>query len=116
MVATAAPALGQNGYYGRQDQYNQYRGSHQRFYNGAYQGGHGGDYYGNDRRYGDYDRRYHRGGIGPGKGAVIGGVGGAALGAVFGGGAKGAIVGGAAGAGIGALLGEHAQNERDRRY
>ena len=110
MAATAIPSLGQD--------YGQYhRGDHQRFYNGAYEGGRGGDYYGHDRRYDDYDRRYHQGGIGPGKGALIGGAGGAVLGAVFGGGAKGAIIGGAAGAGIGAILGQHAQDERrDRRY
>lgn len=106
MAATAVPSWGQD----------YHRGDHQRFYNGAYEGGRGGDYYGHDRRYDDYDRRYHQGGIGPGKGALIGGAGGAVLGAVFGGGAKGAIIGGAAGAGIGAILGEHAQDERDRRY
>ncbi len=116
MAATAVPSFGQ---YGRQDQYH--RGDHQQFYNGAYEGGRGGDYYGHDRRYDDYDRRYEdrreHGGIGPGKGALIGGAGGAALGAIFGGGAKGAIIGGAAGAGIGAVLGEHNQNERrEHRY
>src|ERR1700752_3138691 len=106
-VSTVTVASGQNRYD---------RGEHQRFYNGAYEGGRGGDYYGRDRRYDDYDRRYHQGGIGPGKGALIGGAGGAALGALFTGSAKGAIVGGAAGAGIGALLGQHAQDQRERRY
>ena len=106
-VSTATVASGQ---------YHYDRGAHQRFYNGAYEGGRGGDYYGHERRYDDYDRRYHQGGIGPGKGALIGGAGGAVLGAVFGGGAKGAIIGGAAGAGIGAILGEHAKNEREHRY
>jgi hypothetical protein len=70
----------------------------------------------NDR---SYDERYRRdeyehhhddGGIGPGKGALIGGAGGAALGAVFGGGLKGALIGGAAGAGLGALGGKIAQD------
>ena len=111
--------------------YNHYRydrESHRQFYSGAYEGGRGGDY-GNDRdgRYGEYDRRYHGNGnyygdpryrhdngIGPGKGALIGGAGGAVLGAILGGG-KGAFVGGAAGAGIGDILGEHAQQERRER-
>lgn len=140
VFVTAAPASGQ--YYNNQRDYNrnqynrdynrnnqyyndQYYQQHQRFYNGAYRGGRGGDY-DNDRdgRYRDYDRRYHgdngyyhQGGIGPGKGALIGGAGGAALGALFGGGAKGALIGGAAGAGIGALLGEqHQKNERREDY
>jgi hypothetical protein len=110
MAATAGPASGQNGYYNNR--------SHQHFDRGAYQGGRGGDYYGRDngRRYDDYDRRYHQGGIGPGKGALIGGAGGAALGAVFSGSAKGAIIGGAAGAGIGAILGKQAQDNRDNRW
>lgn len=114
MAATVIPVSGQNRYDQRYD-----RGSHQRFNQGAYEGGRGGDYYGrdNDRRYQDYDRHYHQGGIGPGKGALIGGAGGAALGALFTGSAKGTIIGGAAGAGIGAILGQHAQdNRRDRRY
>jgi len=87
------------------------------YYNGMRNGGRGGNYY-NDR-----DRRYHddhyrdQGGIGPGKGALIGAGGGAVLGAVFGGGLKGTIIGGAAGAGIGAVVGQAAQNNRDnRRY
>src|SRR5579875_1958923 len=109
-----ASVIPMSGQYHGQEQYQ--RGSHQQFYNGAYEGGRGGDYYGHDRRYDDYDRRYHQGGIGPGKAALIGGVGGAALGAVFSGSAKGAIIGGAAGAGIGAVLGQHAQDNRERRY
>lgn len=132
VFVTAAPASAQ--YYNNQRDYNQnqryerqnndqYHQQHQRFYNGAYQGGRGGDYgYDRDGRYRDYDRRYHgdrgyyhQGGIGPGKGALIGGAGGAALGAIFGGGAKGALIGGAAGAGIGALLGEQHQKTEDRR-
>ena len=88
------------------------------FYNGARDGSRGGYYdRGNDM---GYDRRYddrRQGGIGPGKGALIGGAGGAALGAIFGGGAKGALLGGAAGAGIGAIAGKvHQDNRRDRYY
>ena len=69
----------------------------------------------------DYDRhRYHddrnQGGIGPGKGALIGGAGGAILGTIFGGGAKGALIGGAAGAGVGAIAGKAHQNKRNRDY
>jgi hypothetical protein len=81
------------------------------FHNGLRQGGRGG-HYDDHRRYDD-DR--NRGGIGPGKGALIGGAGGAALGAIFGGGLKGTLIGGAAGAGIGAIVGNNAQNNRDRR-
>ena len=68
-------------------------------------------------RYGNDDDRYRRehGGIGPGKGALIGGAGGAALGALFGGGLKGALIGGGIGAGGGALIGKAAQNNRDNR-
>ena len=81
----------------------------------GYGGRHGGGY--NDQ----YDqRRYHgrddrnQGGIGPGKGALIGGAGGAVLGALFGGGLKGAIIGGGAGAGVGAIAGKvHQNNQRD---
>lgn len=88
-------------------------------YNGYYRGARSRHVY-NDR----YDRnyyeseRYHKAhsGIGPGKGAAIGGVGGAALGAVFGGGMKGALIGGAAGAGIGALLGKSAEDKRHEKY
>ncbi|HEY0306531.1 MAG TPA: hypothetical protein VGB94_00070 [Acidobacteriaceae bacterium] len=88
---------------------------HDDFYNGARQGGRGGHYdRGHDYR---HDDRRHDNGIGPGKGALIGGAGGAVLGLAFGGGAKGAIIGGAAGAGIGAALGANAQNNRrDRDY
>lgn len=69
----------------------------------------------NDR----YDRHYHhhdQGGIGPGKGALIGGAGGAALGAIFGGGLKGALIGGAAGAGVGAIAGKVHQDNKRRDY
>jgi hypothetical protein len=108
LIAAAGVPSGQNGYN------NGYHGQHNQFDRGAYQGGRRGDYGHDYRHYSDYDE--HRGGIGPGKGALIGGAGGAALGALFSGSAKGAIVGGAAGAGIGAILGKQAQDNRDRRY
>lgn len=65
-----------------------------------------------------YDReRYrddHRGGIGPGKGALIGGGAGAVIGGLLGGGMKGALIGGGIGAGGGALLGKaHQDNQRN---
>ena len=103
LLSTAAPLVAQNGYY-----------------NGVRQGSRGyNDQY--DRRYADRnhrdDRNYrqpNQGGIGPGKGALIGGAGGAALGALFGGGLKGAIIGGAAGAGVGAVAGKvHQDNKRN---
>lgn len=78
--------------------------------NGVRQGGRGGQYY-NDR-----DRHYqqqNQGGIGPGKGALIGGAGGAALGAIFGKSLKGTLIGGAAGAGVGAIAGGVAQSKRN---
>ena len=91
---------------------------HDQFYNGVQAGGRGGNYYNQKDR--DRDRRHSRdqGGVGPGTGALIGGAGGAVLGAVIGGGLKGTIVGGAAGAGIGAILGQANQDsKRDRgRY
>ncbi len=90
-------------------------GNRNGFYNGVQQGGRSANY-GDDRyHHGDnYNNGYqHQGGIGPGKGALIGGVGGAALGAAFGGGLKGSLIGGAAGAGIGAVAGkEHQNHER----
>jgi outer membrane lipoprotein SlyB len=69
----------------------------------------------------NYDRRRyrddrHQGGIGPGKGALIGGASGAVLGTIFGGGAKGALIGGAAGAGVGAISGKANQDRRDHDY
>jgi hypothetical protein len=84
-----------------------------KFYDGASRGGHGGNYGGGN--YYDRDRYKNRnqGGIGPGKGALIGGAAGGVLGAAFGGGVKGSLITGAAGAGIGALLGQAAQNNRD---
>jgi hypothetical protein len=87
------------------------------YYNGMRGRVQQGDY---DRYSRDDERRHHHddkgGGIGPGKAALIGGAGGAALGALFGGGLKGTLIGGAAGAGIGAIGGKLAQgNDRDRR-
>jgi hypothetical protein len=90
------------------------RGNHSNFYNGAYQGGRGGNY-NRGRDYGDRGR-YEGHGIGTGKGAAIGGAGGAALGALFGGGLKGALIGGAAGAGIGAVAGHAHQQNMKRDY
>jgi hypothetical protein len=80
------------------------------FYNGVRNGGRGGQYSDNNRHY-DNNRR-DQGGIGPGKGALIGAGGGAVLGALFGGGLKGTIIGGAAGAGIGAVVGQANQNSK----
>jgi hypothetical protein len=109
-----------------QDRHEDRRNS--KFYQGARDGGRGGDYNGRDRQdRGDnynrdynnrsYDNRgYSQGGIGPGKGAAIGAVGGAVLGAIFGGGMRGVIVGGAAGAGIGAIAGEAHRNNQRRQY
>jgi hypothetical protein len=92
------------------------------YYDGMRKGAHGGNYYNN--RDPHYYNNYHddhrqppnQGGIGPGKGALIGGAGGAVLGAVFGGGLKGTLIGGAAGAGIGAVVGQAAQNNRNNNY
>lgn len=95
------------------------RRDNREFDRGVRDGGRGGDYY--DQRYdnGRYNNGYYgnQGGIGPGKGALIGGAGGAALGAVFGHSLKGTLIGGAAGAGIGAVVGEaHQNNERNQYY
>ncbi len=98
LLSVSAPLAAQNGYY-----------------NGVRQGSRG--YSDRYDRHGRDDRRYEQrqqGGIGPGKGALIGGAGGAALGALFGGGLKGAIIGGAAGAGVGAVAGKvHQDNKRN---
>jgi hypothetical protein len=85
------------------------------YYDGMRHGTQGGNYYGkHDRPYhNDYYQQPKQGGIGPGKGALIGAAGGAALGAVFGVGLKGTLIGGAAGAGIGAVVGQSAQNKRN---
>jgi outer membrane lipoprotein SlyB len=83
------------------------------FYEGANRGVRGGNYGGG--HYHDRDRyQQNQGGIGPGKGALIGGAAGAVLGAAFGGGVKGSLITGAAGAGVGAIIGQSAQNNRDR--
>jgi len=60
------------------------------------------------------DGSYRDHGIGTGKGALIGGAGGAGIGALAGGG-KGALIGGAIGAGGGALVGHHVQTNRRNR-
>ncbi len=91
------------------------RHDNNKFYDGARRGTHGGNYGGGSYYHGNdhyYDNR-NQGGIGPGKGALIGGAAGAALGAVFGGGVKGSLITGAAGAGIGAIIGKSAQDNRD---
>jgi outer membrane lipoprotein SlyB len=100
MLNTGFPAFGQ-------------RNNDSHFYQGANRGVHGGDYgRGNYHRRDQYDNR-NQGGIGPGKGALIGGAAGAVLGAAFGGGVKGSLITGAAGAGIGAVVGQAAQNNRN---
>lgn len=136
LLLACTPMLAQRGYEGGQDHnrsssrtYQNGRGDrgyehgrnqdvrrNQNFYNGVREGGHGGQYYDPRHARDGYDERYRsRGGIGPGKGALIGGAGGAVLGAVLGGGLKGSLIGGAAGAGIGAVVGEAGQNHRDHR-
>lgn len=82
---------------------------------GGYDNGYRNTHPYNDR----YDRdRYrddrNRGGIGPGKGALIGGGAGAVIGGLLGGGMKGALIGGGVGAGGGALLGKANADRRDR--
>jgi len=91
------------------------RDQRQKYYGGMQQGVRRGDY----NRYSRDDERRHKhddgGGIGPGKAALIGGAGGAARGAIFGGGLKGTLIGGAAGAGIGAIGGKLAQGNDDKK-
>ena len=59
-----------------------------------------------------HGRRHRRhSGIGPGKGALIGGAAGTGVGALVGGG-KGALIGGAIGAGGGAVAGKANQDHR----
>jgi outer membrane lipoprotein SlyB len=102
ILSSGFPAIGQGG-----------RNNDSRFYQGASQGVHGGNYgQGRYHEHTHYDNR-NQGGIGPGKGALIGGAAGAVLGAAFGGGVKGALITGAAGAGIGAVVGQTAQNNRN---
>jgi hypothetical protein len=84
---------------------------------GRYDNGYRGTHPYDDR----YDRgRYrndNRGGIGPGKGALIGAGAGALLGGLIGGGMKGALIGGAVGAGGGAIVGKaNADNRHQRDY
>jgi hypothetical protein len=88
------------------------------FYEGARRGAQGGNYGQGNYHGGNhhYDDNRNQGGIGPGKGALIGGAAGAVLGAAFGGGVKGSLITGAAGAGIGAIIGQSAQNNRDNNY
>jgi outer membrane lipoprotein SlyB len=102
---------------------NHHQNNDNAYYNGMRNGTRGGNYYNNrDPHYNNnynynndrnYQNDHRQGGIGPGKGALIGGAGGAVLGAVFGGGLKGTLIGGAAGAGIGAVVGQAAQNNRN---
>jgi hypothetical protein len=95
------------------------RDQRQKYYGGMQQSVRRGNY----DQYSRDDERRHKhdsgGGIGPGKAALIGGAGGAVLGAVFGGGLKGTLIGGAAGAGIGAIGGKLAEgnnNNNDRHH
>ena len=90
---------------------------HRQFYSGMRDHVRDNRYNERYRQY-EYDRYHNQGGIGPGYGALIGAGGGAALGALFGGGLKGALIGGAAGAGLGALGGKLAQgdNHNDNYY
>ena len=100
---------------GQYDGSDQRRDADRHKNNGQYNNGQ----YNNDARYNDRDNNHNQqGGIGPGKGALIGGAGGAVLGALFGGGLKGSLIGGAAGAGIGAIAGKVHQNKvrRDHNY
>ena len=108
LVSTATPAplaAQQNGYYNGVRQ-----GS--RGYNDQTDQRHADRYHRGDDRY----RQPSQGGIGPGKGALIGGAGGAVLGALFGGGLKGALIGGGAGAGVGAIAGKVHQDNKNRDY
>ena len=110
------------------DQYGNRYTRYQTYSNGQYNNGqynngqnNSGQYrngrrYSRDQRYTNGDPRYNQnqGGIGPGKGALIGAGAGGILGALFGGGLKGALIGGAVGGGIGAAVGEQKQNTRRR--
>lgn len=129
LLGSVVPATAQNerqrNYYPGRDQRENFQ---DRGHDNRYNNQNRRNYYDgmNDRvRQGDYGRyaredeqRHHhddKGGIGPGKGALIGAAGGAALGAIFGGGLKGTLIGGAAGAGIGAIGGKLAQGDDDHR-
>lgn len=108
-VTTAMPATAQ---------YDRHNSRYDQGLQRGYQGRNGGynDQY--DHRHYDNRDEYNRthGGIGPGKGALIGGAGGAALGALFGGGLKGALIGGGAGAGVGAIAGKVHQDNKQRDW
>ena len=104
------------------DQYGNTYNRYQTYNNGQYSNGQynnrqyrNGQYRDSNGRYSN-DPRYNQnqGGIGPGKGALIGAGAGGILGALFGGGLKGALIGGAVGGGIGAAVGEQKQNTRRR--
>lgn len=92
LLATALPASAQNYHHRR----------HSRQYDHS-------EYRNGDRR------AYHGHGIGPGRGALIGGAGGAVVGGALGGG-KGALIGGALGAGGGAIVGKKHQDHKRRDY
>ena len=88
-------------------------------YDNGMRRGYGGGYNDqNDHRRYDSRDEYNRthGGIGPGRGALIGGAGGAALGAVFGGGLKGSLIAGGAGAGVGAITGKVHQDNKQQDW
>ena len=113
MATSAAPMVAQrDGYNGYNRGNNQYNDGLRRGYNGRRGNGYDDRY--DQRRYNQDEYNRTHGGIGPGKGALIGGAGGAALGALFGGGLKGAIIGGGAGAGVGAIAGKvHQDNKQN---
>lgn len=117
LLGSVLPVVGQNERRGNEGSRNESRGrnqSHSNYYSGMNEHVRGGDYGHAVQR--DEDRHHHdSGGIGPGKAALIGGAGGAALGAIFGGGLKGSLIGGAAGAGIGAIGGKLAEGHDDHR-
>jgi hypothetical protein len=98
VLPSAAPA---------QPRGNYYRGMHNQVRQGDY-----------NRYVRDDDRHHHHdsGGIGPGKGALIGTAGGAALGAVFGRSLKSTIIGGAAGAAAGAIGGAIADHDNNHKH
>lgn len=101
ILSSGFPALGQRGH-----------NNDSNFYQGASRGVHGGNY-GQGRYHEHHYNNQNQGGIGPGKGALIGGAAGAVLGAAFGGGVAGSLITGAAGAGVGAIIGQAAQNNRN---
>jgi len=98
LTPSAAPA---------QQRSNYYRGMHNQVRQGDY-----------NRYVREDDRRHHHddGGIGPGKGALIGTAGGAALGAIFGRSLKSTIIGGAAGAAAGAIGGAIADHDNNHKH